>query len=190
MAFAIFGLIFLGIIWGLVVSRGFRIFAGLSAVAGVIIIMGANDRAEKQKATDGAAAQAASERHKARQTELWSKVPANQVDLRNPQLSPAKYGDGEFELTGSIKNLSNQQLGAFEIDVTARDCPVNEKCEVVGHSTEVFWAETPPQQVRGISGKINFLNFPQLRGKLTPQFIVKRVYAGDMLDEWDIEGRK
>ena len=59
MAFAIFGLIFLGVIWGLVVSRGFKIFAGLSAVAGVIVIIGANDRAGKQKATDGAAAQAA-----------------------------------------------------------------------------------------------------------------------------------
>jgi hypothetical protein len=81
MAFAIFGLIFLGVIWGLVVSRGFKIFAGLSAVAGVIVIIGANDRAGKQKATDGAAAQAASERHKGPVAELvvlfvlaWSPV--------------------------------------------------------------------------------------------------------------------
>jgi hypothetical protein len=190
MVFAIFGLMFLGIIWGLIVSRGFRVFVGLSAVAGVVWIMIANDRVDKQKATDDAAAKTSSERHKVRQTELWSRVPANRVELRSPQLSPERFGEDQFRFSGSIKNLSDQQLGAFEIDVTARDCPVNEKCEVIGNATEVFWAETPPQQVRGISGKVTFQNLPQLRGKLTPQFMVKRVYAGGMLDEWDIGDQK
>jgi hypothetical protein len=185
MHFAIIGLILLGIVWAMIVSRGFRVFAGLIVAASVIWIMVARDEGEKQKIKDAAATQAATERTKARQVELWSKVPANQVELRAPQLSADKFGDGRFELTGSIKNLSNQQLGGFEIDVTARDCPANEKCEVVGHSSEVFWAEVLAQQVRGIIGKITFPNLPQLRGRFSPLFVVKRVYAGDILDQWD-----
>jgi hypothetical protein len=103
--------------------------------------------------------------------------------LRNPLLSPQSYGS-EFNLTGTVKNLSSQQLGAFEIDVTALDCPPREKCEVIGHSSEVVWADVPPQQVRGISSKVSLLNMPQLRGKLSSTFIVKRVYAGDLLDQY------
>jgi hypothetical protein len=66
---------------------------------------------------------------------------------------------------------------------TARDCPVNAKCEVVGSSRGVFWAETPPQQVRGISGNITLPNLPHLRGKLTPQFTVKQVYAWSTVNQ-------
>jgi hypothetical protein len=65
-----------------------------------------------------------------------------------------------------------------------------EKCEVVGHSSEVVWADIPAQQVRGITGKVNLFNITQLRGKLSSTFTVKRVYAGDILDQWDIAGRK
>jgi hypothetical protein len=81
-------------------------------------------------------------------------------------------------------------LGAFEIEVTASDCLARDKCEVIGHSTEVVWADIPPQQVRGITGKVTLFNMPQLRGKLSSTFTVKRVYAGDILDNWDIAGQK
>jgi hypothetical protein len=182
--------IVLGFGWACFVSRTFRIVVGLVVLAGVAWVVMKRDEADKQKVADQASAQTATERHKARQADLWSKVSASQAELRTPQLSAEKFGDGRFELTGSIKNLSNQQLGAFEIDVTARDCPANEKCEVVGHSTEVFWADVPAQQVRGITGKITFPNLPQLRGRFSPQFVIKRVYAGDILDQWDIGDQK
>jgi hypothetical protein len=42
--------------------------------------MVANDRVDKQKPTDDAAAQAASERHKVRQAELWSPLSGRAVE--------------------------------------------------------------------------------------------------------------
>jgi hypothetical protein len=112
-------------------------------------------------------------------------VSPNLVELRTPQLSkePGPYpSPGEFQLTGSIKNFSNQTLGGFEIDITARDCIT--ACETIGHSSDVVWVDIPPQEVRGITGKVTLSDLPPLRGKFVPQFTVKRVYAGDVLDQW------
>jgi hypothetical protein len=175
--------IILGFGWACVVSRMFRIVVGILVLAGVGWFMVESDKAEKQKVADKTATQAREAKREAHQTELWSRVSPSEVELRNPLLSPQSYGS-EFNLTGTVKNLSSQQLGAFEIDVTALDCPPREKCEVIGHSSEVVWADVPPQQVRGISSKVSLLNMPQLRGKLSSTFIVKRVYAGDLLDQY------
>jgi hypothetical protein len=189
MAYAVILAIFVGIIWACVISRGFRIVAGILVVAAVWWFMAESDKAEKQKVADQAAAEVSAENHKARQIELWSRVPASQVELRDPVLTPPKYGD-EYDLSASVKNRSSQQLGAFETEITASDCLARDKCEVVGHSLETVWTDVPAQQVRGLSSKVTFFNVPKLRGKLTSTFTVKRVYAGDILDQWDIAGRK
>jgi hypothetical protein len=170
------------LIWALVVFRGFRIAVGLLVLVGIVWLMAASDQAQKQKAADEATAKVEEAKEKARQAELWSRVRPEQVELRNPQLSLENLSGDRFKLSGSIKNLSNQRLGAFEIDVTARDCA--DRCEIIGHTTDVMWVEVPPQQVRGITGVIILSDLPQLRGKFVPQFVVKRVYAGDLLDEW------
>jgi hypothetical protein len=180
MGHIIIGLIGLAIIYGLIVSRGFRIFLGLVVVGVVIWFAVANDRAEKRRVADGAATVAKQAKEKIRQAELWSKVSPALVELRNPQLAPD--GTMDFQLTGSIKNLSDQSLSGFEIEVTARDC--TNKCETIGHSTDVLWTDVPPHEVRGVSGRITMISLPQLRGKFVPQFAVKQVYAGDFLDQW------
>jgi hypothetical protein len=183
---AIIALVCLGVLWALSISRGFRIGVAVLAVGGIVWFTVATDRAEKQKDVDAAATQQSEAKEKQRQAELWSMVSPKQVELRNPQLSPNKgaFSDDEFKLTGSIKNLSNQQLGAFEIDVTARDC--TEKCEIIGRTSEIVWVDIPPQQVRGVSGKVSLVQLPQLRGKFVPQFEIKRVYAGDLMDYWGV----
>jgi hypothetical protein len=183
MAYVIFILaILFGLVWACVVSRGFRITMVILALAGAAWVAIKSNEAEKQKAADHLAEKAAAESRAKRQTELWSRVPANKVELRNPEISADD--PTEFSLTGSIKNLSAEQLGAFEIDVTVSDCLPNNKCEIVGQSSEVIWVDIPPQQVRGISGKVQLFDLPEPRGMLSPAFAIKRVYAGDFLDRW------
>ena len=146
----IVGLIALAIIYGLIASRGFRIFLGLVVVGVVIWFFLASDQAEKQKLADEASAAMKQANEKIRQAELWSKVSPALVELRNPQLAPD--GTVDFQLTGSIKNLSDQSLSGFEIEVTARDC--TNKCETIGHSTDVLWTDIPPHEVRALAGEL------------------------------------
>jgi type II secretory pathway pseudopilin PulG len=169
-------------------SRAFRVVFGILVVVAIVWSQIESDKAEKQKIADEAATLARQTRREARQAELWSKVPPSKVELRNPALTPEKYG-GDYLLSASLKDLSGQKLTGFEIAVTASDCVTKEKCEVVGQSTDVFWAEIPSQQVRGIAGKVKLPNAPPLRGKLSPTFVVTRVYGGDrpsFLDDFDI----
>jgi hypothetical protein len=185
MFFAVIGVVLLGILWGLIVSRGFRIFAVLLAAVGLFWGMAESDKAARRDAEEKSAVAARQATENARQVERWSRVLPDRIELRDPKLIPAQYsvsGGRDFTYTASIKNLSNTQLGGFEIEITAKDCSVT--CEVIGHSIETAWGDIPPQQVRGISGKLTFINLPEVRGKFTPQFEIKRVYAGDILDAY------
>jgi hypothetical protein len=183
MAYVIFILaVLFGLIWACMVSRGFRITMVMLALAGAAWVVIKNDEAEKQKVADQIAEKAATEGHAKRQAELWSRVPTNKVELRNAEISADDLTD--FSLTGSIKNLSTEHLGAFEIGVTVSDCLPNRQCEVVGEATEVIWVSIPPQQVRGISGKVQLHDLPEPRGMFSPAFVIKRVYTGDIFDEW------
>jgi hypothetical protein len=79
------------------------------------------------------------------------------------------YGS-EYTLTAAVKNLSNQQIGALEIEITARDCLTQRACEIIGHSTDTVYADVPANEVRGISDRITLYSIPQLRGTLTWSF--------------------
>jgi hypothetical protein len=185
MFFAVIGVVLLGILWGLIVSRGFRIFAVLLAAVGLFWGMAESDKAARRDAEEKSAVAARQATENARQVGRWSRVLPDRIELRDPKLIPAQYsvsGGRDFTYTASIKNLSNTQLGGFEIEITAKDCSVT--CEVIGHSIETAWGDIPPQQVRGISGKLTFINLPEVRGKFTPQFEIRRVYAGDILDAY------
>jgi hypothetical protein len=93
LVYAVILAIFVGIIWAFVVSRTFRILAGILVVAGVFWFMAESDKAEKQKVADQTASEASNKKLEARQAEIWSRVPASQVELRTPALSPLKYGN-------------------------------------------------------------------------------------------------
>ena len=180
----VIAIVCLGILWALIVSRGFRITVGLLVAAVVVWALIENDKAQKQAAADAIVAKEKEGHEKVRQAELWSRVKPEQVELRNALLAPDSFASDRFKLSGSIKNLSSQQIGAFEIELTARDCA--DKCEIIGHTTNIMWVDVPPQQVRGVSGVVTLRDLPQLRGKFAPQFTVKRVYAGDLLDSWNV----
>jgi hypothetical protein len=183
------GALVLLLIWGCIVSRGFRIVVGVLVVACVIWITVANDRAEKQKTADEltAAKQKASE--EAYQKTLWTKVPPAQMELRDPALEPDRFSDDEYEFSATIKNLSKENVGGFDIEVSLFDCYSKGQCELVGETSNTFWADIPSQQVRAIKGKISLYSMPPLRGVLSPKFIIKRVYAGDMMDEWGVHSK-
>ena len=117
-------------------------------------------------------------------------MPPSLIELRSPLLTAPKYGSDDYELTGSIKNLSSEKLAAFEIEVTAQDCLNAKTCEVVGRSSDTIWTDIPPQQVRAVSGTVKLLNLPKPRGRIVPSFTVRRVYAGDFFDRWLISDRK
>jgi hypothetical protein len=48
MFFVVIGVVFLGILWGLIVSRGFRIFAVILAAVGLFWGMTESDKAAKR----------------------------------------------------------------------------------------------------------------------------------------------
>ena len=62
MVHAVILAIFVGIIWAFVVSRTFRILAGILVVAGVFWFMAESDKAEKQKVADRTASEASNKK--------------------------------------------------------------------------------------------------------------------------------
>ena len=174
-----------GLIWACVAFPTFRIVVAILAVLVVGSIVVAKNNAAQKKATDEAAATAESERNEARQQELWSRVPPYQAELRDATMVAPTYGS-EYTLTASVKNLSNQKIGALEIEITARDCLAQRGCDIIGHSTDTVYVDIPPNEVRGISGRATLSNMPQLHGTLAWNFNVQRVYAGDILDMYGV----
>jgi len=179
--------VLIAVVWGLVVSPTFRVVAVILVGLGVLAVMWAGDEAQKstEAAAQAKAREAVAEKQRTEQVEaLWSKVPASRVELRELALTgeDAFFGN-RYTLSASIKNLSDVELGGFEIQITALDCVARAQCDTVGHATETFWSGNmiPPQEVRGITGKVDLDDLPKPRGKLTWNL---RVFAGDLLDEW------
>jgi hypothetical protein len=178
--------IVIGLLWAFVSFRSFRKVVGIIALIGVGLIVANNIEAEKnrqQELAEQSQSGARKQRAEEYQRVLWSKISPSEVELRDPTLHPSTYGD-EFDLQVSAKNLSDQPLGAVEIEVIASDCSPHKVCEVIGHSTIEVWTDIPAQQVRGLSGKITLRNMPKLRGTFSPAFRVTRVYAGDFFDKY------
>lgn len=172
--------------WAMIAFRGFRIAVVILVIVAIGWAWTESEKAEEQRTKDDTAKKVKAAELQARQTELWSKVPASQVEMRNPVLRPGRFSDSEYEFTASIRNASSEQLGAFEMEITAFDCLQQRDCEIIGRALETVWVDIPSDQVRGVRGRINLYNMPQLRGKLVPRFAIKRVYAGNFLDEWGI----
>jgi hypothetical protein len=189
MGYLAFGVVAIGILYALIYSRGFRIIVGLLVVGCIVWVTVANDHAEKQKAANDVAAAKQKASEEAYQNELWTKVSPAQIELRDPTLEPDRFSDEDYEFSAAIKNLSKETVGGFDIDVSVLDCYSKGQCELIGKASNTFWADTPPQQVRAIKGKISFDNMPPPRGILSPKFIIKRVYAGDFADEWGIHSK-
>ena len=115
--FVFAALIILAIIYGLIVSRGFRIFAALLFGGAVVALIAQNDNADRQRAADKLAADAATVERGKRREVLWSKVAPSQIALRDVSLSTIQFDEDNLEISGSAKNLSNEPISIMEIEV-------------------------------------------------------------------------
>lgn len=194
MAIAIFLMVLIpiAILWALVVFPSFRIVALILCLVGGIAWVGLSEnqevaakKIEKDKSEKDQLNRIAREKQREQQKILWSKVLPDRVELRDVDLKAPSYGGDSYDFTASLKNLSNVKVGGFVIEITALDCVAKNNCEIIGKSTETIWADTPPQQVRGISSPVIFRNVPKLHGTLTVTAKIIRVSTGDILANFE-----
>jgi hypothetical protein len=197
--------VLIGIIWMLVVFPSFRVVAVILVVLSTVIYYTMSEKAEKeQKQQEAVKAQ---EDQQARikldadqkaycqaEQKRWTIVPASQIEIRNPSLTPEQfYGSisNDFTFAASAKNKSKYKVTALRLNVTALDCPKQDaraaECDVVGRSVGTFDASIPAGEVRQINGKFSMPGVPKTNGVFSPRFAVNGVRAP--IDQSDDDDR-
>lgn len=114
--------------------------------------------------------------------ESKSLIPANQIEISNLNLK--KLDDGNYYLTGEVKNNSAYELQEITFAVKAYDCPrstIMSDCVVVGEddNASAYNLDVPPGQVRspnyGVSVRLD--NMPQIRGNFLWSYDVVQTIA-------------
>jgi hypothetical protein len=193
------------IIWMLVVFPSFRVVAVILLVLGTVLYYTMREKADKeQKQQEAVKAQ---EDQQARikfeadqkaycqaEQKRWTIVPASQIEIRNPSLSPEQfYGSisNDFTFAASAKNKSKYKVTALRLNVTALDCPTQDAkaavCDIVGRSVGVFDADIPAGEVRQINGKFTMPGVPKSNGVFSPRFAVNGARAP--IDQSDDDDR-
>jgi hypothetical protein len=142
----------------------------------------------------------------------WTIVTPSQLELRNLHIERGK-DEGDYNVSGSIRNNATVSISAVELNVTAYDCPTRNTpvaaCNVVGHASnplaEIYSSEMastpvgdrnlgdgiflPPGKVGEIGGSVGFTSLPAPRGVLTWTIAVSKVRAlldaSDSFSAWD-----
>jgi hypothetical protein len=187
--------VLVGIVWMLVVFPSFRVVAIILVVLGVAAYSVLSNKTvqdqKRQEAVKAQEDQQAKVKFEANQKaycqaeqKRWAIVPASQIELRNPTLTPSEfYGsiNNDFSFTASAKNKSKSRVTALRLNVTALDCPTQdarpEDCDIVGHSDGTFDANIPGGEVRKVSGSVTMRDVPKPRGVFSPRFAVNAVRA-------------
>jgi hypothetical protein len=120
-------LVVIAIIFFMIVSPGFRIFAIGVLVLGGLGIFALIQNVNKENE--------AYQRQKAEQ-ERWATtaIQADEVSLRDVTLS--RGGGGSWTLKGAVSNNSKFNLGSISFLVTVRDCPgPDNTCQIIGQET-------------------------------------------------------
>lgn len=137
----------------------------------------------------------------------WTIVTPSQLELRNLHIERGK-DDGDYNVSGSIRNNATVSISAVELNVTAYDCPTRNTpvaaCNVVGHASnplaEIYSSEIgdrklgdginlPPGKVGEVVGSVFFQSLPSPRGVLSWTVAVSKVRAlldaSDSFSAWD-----
>ena len=189
--------VIIGFIWALVVFPSFRVVAVILVLIGFALYTVASQNIAREQKEREAADQQARVQHEASQKAYceaeekrqkademqWAIVPASQIELRNPSLTPEHYVSSNYALTASAKNKSKSTVNALRIGVTALDCPTlnarTADCEAIGHDDGIFNVNIPANEVRQISGKFTMRNVPTPRGVFSPRFAVTGARAAN-----------
>jgi hypothetical protein len=187
--------VLIGVIWALVVFPSFRVVAVIVVLLGAVVYLVARQKEEQEQKEQAAKNAQEDEQRRVRfeaeqkdhcsaEKKRWTIVPASQIEIRDPSLTPSQfYGvvNDDYTLTASAKNKSKSKVTALRLTVTALDCPTQNAraadCDVVGHSEGTFDEEIPGGEVRQINGKMAFRAMPKPRGVFSPKFAVSGVRA-------------
>ncbi len=204
--------VLIGIIWAFVAFPSFRVVAVVLVVLCTVAYCTLSEKAEKERKEQEAVK--AQEDQQARikfeadqkafcqaEQKRWTIVPASQIEIRNPSLTPEQfYGSisNDFTFAASAKNKSKYKVTALRLNVTALDCPTQDAkatdCDIVGRSVGTFDAIIPAGEVRKIDGKFSMPGVPKANGVFSPRFAVNAVRvpidqaddtpANDALGSW------
>jgi len=197
--------VLIGIIWMLVVFPSFRVVALILVVLGAVAYYTMSENADherkQQEAVKAQEDQQAQIKFEADQVaycqaeqKRWTIVPASQIEIRNPSLTPEQFygsASNDFTFAASAKNKSRYKVTALRLNVTALDCPKQDSkaidCDIVGRSDAVFDAGIPAGEVRQINGKFFMPGVPKSNGVFSPRFAVNGVRAP--IDQSDDDSR-
>jgi Tfp pilus assembly protein PilE len=187
--------VLIGVIWALVVFPSFRVVAVILAVLGTVAYYTMSEKAEKERKQQEAVKEREDQQARIKfeadqkaycqaEQKRWTIVPASQIEIRNPSLTPEQfYGSisNDFTFAASAKNKSKYKVTALRLNVTALDCPTQDAkatdCDIVGRSVGIFDANIPAGEVRQINGKFTMPGVPKSNGVFSPRFAVNGVRA-------------
>jgi uncharacterized membrane protein len=174
-------------VYFLIISRGFRMFAGVVCVAAVIAVIWivySVSQSNEQSSQRQAAERAQQERMAA------TAIKAEELSFRNvavqrPSYDPnGRMSPNEWLLTGTVTNNSARPLADVTFEITVLDCPdaSRKDCLTVGRKQTTAavrkgygeTANVPPGQTRALSSyAIRFEGIPDTPQGYSRKFVWK-----------------
>jgi hypothetical protein len=174
MHFLVGPILFLGIIWFMIVSPGFRYFVFALVGLSVLIVFVLNSQSQRdQTRREQVQAQQQVEREKepsiARERDKMARslMKPEEISVSGATLTRSSGDDWNF--SGTFYNHSKYQITEARFDVFIRQCDNNKKCVITGQSTTTTKAwgfSVPVGQARGFVTEAEFRNLPQVGGQI------------------------
>ncbi|GEM_PF-3459335 len=142
------------IIWLLIVSPGFRMvaLAGVAILGVGIFVFLYQQTNKSSKAVSIPPG-----------FELDIPLTKKDIELSEVSFVPSTYDRTRFSFTGKVRNKSQDAvLDSFSVKIVALDCEIKNdtQCDVIGESTNSFYSNVPPNQVRAFEN--NWVNLRDL----------------------------
>jgi hypothetical protein len=163
MGWLIAAVVILTLIYFMIVSPGFRMFA-LCAI-GLLGFWAYSLYQSEQKEVTARKAQAAARHEEELRQAAYQEtlIPPRELKIINPVVDRDKYLWEKWSFTGSVINSSKYRLTGIVVQLAALTCSSPQSCIVVGETTaEITFARgVPPSQARGFDTHVEFRDIPK-----------------------------
>lgn len=172
MGWLIATVIVLAIIYFMVISPGFRVFAFV-LLGGIAIWIYAQNESSNKEAARAQIERAEKDRARAKFDELAEKaIRLSELEIKD--LKFGKFYGARYNLDGIVYNKSDTTLLEIAITVTLSDCANTAACVVVGEAMDTSTLNVPPGQARAFSMTFNMQGVPEKSGL---QYVTKLTRA-------------
>lgn len=162
MGWLIATLVVLAIIYFMVVSPGFRIFA-IILLGGIAIWFYSLNESSKKENARAQVEQAEKDRARERFDALAEKaIRVSELEIK--ELKFGKFYGARYSLDGVVYNKSDTTLLEIAIAVTLSDCANAAACVVVGEAMDTSNLNVPPGQARAFSMTFTMQGVPEKPG--------------------------